>query len=310
MTEESNFDFDKSVNFELSVDNTPIKDYMKSVIEIFDNLEIIKNIIEKKLVYVLQHTKYTVVPSIEYLDEYKSMRKECGKILCDIMVNIKTFWEIFGSIMLPIRNYLPMIQQIYSTIKDSVEIDLLDTLFDISKEYAKDDDVKNGETTINIVDHKLSKNEFANLIDGFSTLIVSTEKLSYLNEISENKIDDINWSFKTLLMTSIDNFVAFDNSENIGVKVSKECKSSQDEFDYIISNFVNKISVMCEYVMKKNLKSVLNVNLHDFICAVINVSLYKLYEELKQQFTLCFKGYASSDLELRKCIKEERAIEG
>ena len=310
MTEESNFDFDKSVNFELSVDNTPIKDYMKSVIEIFDNLEIIKNIIEKKLVYVLQHTKYTVVPSIEYLDEYKSMRKECGKMLCDIMVNIKTFWEIFGSIMLPIRNYLPMIQQIYSTIKDSVEIDLLDTLFDISKEYAKDDDVKNGETTINIVDHKLSKNEFANLIDGFSTLIVSTEKLSYLNEISENKIDDINWSFKTLLMTSVDNFVAFDNSENIGVKVSKECKSSQDEFDYIISNFVNKISVMREYVMKKNLKSVLNANLHDFICAVINVSLYKLYEELKQQFTLCFKGYASSDLELRKCIKEERAIEG
>ena len=310
MTEESNFDFDKSVNFELSVDNTPIKDYMKSVIEIFDNLEIIKNIIEKKLVYVLQHTKYTVVPSIEYLDEYKSMRKECGKMLCDIMVNIKTFWEIFGSIMLPIRNYLPMIQQIYSTIKDSVEIDLLDTLFDISKEYAKDDDVKNEETTINIVDHKLSKNEFANLIDGFSTLIVSTEKLSYLNEISENKIDDINWSFKTLLMTSVDNFVASDNSENIGVKVSKECKSSQDEFDYIISNFVNKISVMCEYVMKKNLKSVLNVNLHDFICSVINVSLYKLYEELKQQFTLCFKGYASSDLKLRKCIKEERAIEG
>ena len=310
MTEESNFDFDKSVNFELSVDNTPIKDYMKSVIEIFDNLKIIKNIIENKLVYVLQHTKYMVVPSIEYLDEYKSMRKECGKMLCDIMVNIKTFWEIFGSIMLPIRNYLPMIQQIYSTIKDSVEIDLLDTLFDISKEYAKDDDVKNGETTINIVDHKLSKNEFANLIDGFSTLIVSTEKLSYLNEISENKIDDINWSFKTLLMTSVDNFVASDNSENIGVKVSKECKSSQDEFDYIISNFVNKISVMCEYVMKKNLKSVLNVNLHDFICAVINVSLYKLYEELKQQFTLCFKGYASYDLELRKCIKEERAIEG
>ena len=303
MTEESNFDFDKSVNFELSVDNTPIKDYMKCVIEIFDNLKFIKNIIEKKLVYVLQHTKYMVVPSIEYLDEYKSVRKECGKMLCDIMINIKTFWEIFGSIMLPIRNYLPMIQQIYSTIKDSVEIDLLDTLFDISKEYAKDDDVKNGETTINIVDHKLSKNEFANLIDGFSTLIVSTEKLSYLNEISENKIDDINWSFKTLLMTSVDNFVASDNSENIGVKVSKECKSSQDEFDYIISNFVNKISVMCEYVMKKNLKSVLNVNLHDFICAVINVSLYKLYEELKQQFTLCFKGYASSDLELRKCIK-------
>ena len=310
MTEESNFDFDKSINFELSVDNTPIKDYMKSVIEIFDNLKIIKNIIENKLVYVLQHTKYMVVPSIEYLDEYKSMRKECGKMLCDIMVNIKTFWEIFGSIMLPIRNYLPMIQQIYSTIKDSVEIDLLDTLFDISKEYAKDDDVKNGETTINIVDHKLSKNEFANLIDGFSTLIVSTEKLSYLNEISENKIDDINWSFKTLLMTSVDNFVASDNSENIGVKVSKECKSSQDEFDYIISNFVNKISVMREYLIKKDLKSVLNANLHDFICAVINISLYKLYEELKQQFVLCFKGYATSDLELRKCIKEEKAIEG
>ena len=310
MTEESNFDFDKSINFELSVDNTPIKDYMKSVIEIFDNLKIIKNIIENKLVYVLQHTKYMVVPSIEYLDECKSMRKECGKMLGDIIVDIKTFWEIFGSIMLPIRNYLPMIQQIYSTIKDSVEIDLLDTLFNISKEYAKDDDVKNGETTINIVDHKLSKNEFANLIDGFSTLIISTEKLSYLNEISENKIDDINWSFKTLLMTSVDNFVALDNSENIGVKVSKECKSSQDEFDYIISNFVNKISVMREYLIKKDLKSVLNANLHDFICAVINISLYKLYEELKQQFVLCFKGYATSDLELRKCIKEEKAIEG
>ena len=310
MTEESNFDFDKSVNFELSVDNTPIKDYMKSVIEIFDNLEIIKNIIEKKLVYVLQHTKYTVVPSIEYLDECKSMRKECGKMLGDIIVDIKTFWEIFGSIMLPIRNYLPMIQQIYSTIKDSVEIDLLDSLFDISKEYAKDDDVEHGETIINIVDYKLSKNEFANLIDGFSTLIVSTEKLSYLNEISENKIDDINWSFKTLLMTSVDNFVASDNSENIGVKVSKECKSSQDEFNYIISNFVNKISTMREYLMKKDLKSVLNANLHDFVCAVINISLYKLYEELKQQFALCFKGYATSDLELRKCIKEEKAIEG
>ena len=310
MREESNFDFDKSINFELSVDNTPIKDYMKSVIEIFDNLKFVKNIIEKKLVYVLQHTKYMVVPSIEYLDECKSMRKECGKMLGDIIVDIKTFWEIFGSIMLPIRNYLPMIQQIYSTIKDSVEIDLLDTLFDISKEYAKDDDVKNEETTINIVDHKLSKNEFANLIDGFSTLIVSTEKLSYLNEISKNKIDDINWSFKTLLMTSVDNFVASDNSENIGVKVSKECKSSQDEFNYIISNFVNKISTMREYLMKKDLKSVLNANLHDFVCAVINISLYKLYEELKQQFAHCFKGYATSDLELRKCIKEEKAIEG
>lgn len=310
MTEESNFDFDKSVNFELSVDNTPIKDYMKSVIEIFDNLKFVKNIIEEKLVYVLQHTKYMVVPSIEYLDEYKSMRKECGKMLGDIMVNIKTFWEIFGSIMLPIRNYLPMIQQIYSAIKDNVEIDLLDSLFDISKECSKDYDVENEETIINIVDYKLSKNEFANLIDGFSTLIVSTEKLSYLNEISENKIDDINWSFKTLLMTSVDNFVALDNSENIGVKVSKECKSSQDEFDYIISNFVNKISVMREYVMKKDLKSVLNANLHDFICALINISLYKLYEELKQQFALCFKGYATSDLELRKCIKEEKAIEG
>ena len=307
MTEESNFDFDKSVNFELSVDNTQIKDYMKSVIEIFDNLKFVKNIIEKKLVYVLQHTKYMVVPSIEYLDECKSMRKECGKMLGDIIVDIKTFWEIFGSIMLPIRNYLPMIQQIYSTIKDGVEIDLLDSLFDISKEYAKDDDVEHGETIINIVDYKLSKNEFANLIDGFSTLIVSTEKLSYLNEISENKIDDINWSFKTLLMTSVDNFVASDNSENIGVKVSK---SSQDEFKYIISNFVNKVSVMREYMMKKDLKSVLNANLHDFICAVINISLYKLYEELKQQFALCFKGYATSDLELRKCIKEEKSIEG
>ena len=307
MTEESNFDFDKSVNFELSVDNTPIKDYMKSVIEIFDNLKFVKNIIEEKLVYVLQHTKYMVVPSIEYLDEYKSMRKECGKMLGDIMVDSKTFWEIFGSIMLPIRNYLPMIQQIYSTMKDSIEIDLLDYLFDISKKYAKDDD-KHRETIINIVDYKLSKNEFANLIDGFSTLIVSTEKLSYLNEISENKIDDINWSFKTLLMTSVDNFVAFDNSENIGVKVSKECKNSKDEFNYIISNFVNKISVMREYIMKKDLKSVLNVNLHDFICAVINISLYKLYEELKQQFALCFKGYATSDLEIRKCIKASHAV--
>ena len=62
--------------------------------------------------------------------------------------------------------------------------------------------------------------------------------------------------------------------------------------------------------MKKDLKSVLNANLHDFVCAVINISLYKLYEELKQQFAHCFKGYATSDLELRKCIKEEKAIEG
>ena len=272
MTEESNFDFDKSVDFELSVDNTPIKDYMKSVIEIFDNLKIIKNIIEKKLDYVLQHTKYMVIPSVEYVDEYKSTRKECGRMLGDIMVNIKTFWEIFGSIMLPIKNYLPMVQQIYSTIKDGIEIDLLESLFNISKEYAKDDDVE-GEMINNIVDYKLSKNEFANLIDGFSTLIVSTEKLSYLNEISGNKIDDINWSFKALLMTPVDNFVASDNSENIDVKVSKECKSSQDEFNYIISNFVNKISAMREYIMKKDLKSVLNANLHDFVCAVINISL-------------------------------------
>ena len=150
MTEESNFDFDKSINFELSVDNTPIKDYMKSVIEIFDNLKFVKNIIEKKLVYVLQHTKYMVVPSIEYLDECKSMRKECGKMLGDIIVDIKTFWEIFGSIMLPIRNYLPMIQQIYSTIKDSVEIDLLDTFKDHPFKVLKNDDLSKLEESIKV----------------------------------------------------------------------------------------------------------------------------------------------------------------
>ena len=273
-------EFDDSIRLQLENEETPTKDYMISIITIFDNLKFIDDYIECMMKYVVDKANNMINENTKI----EIVEQSCNKILGEIIFEIKTFWNIFGSIMLPIRNYSPIIGKMYSDMKDNIKIDLLDSLFKIQDRYPGS--IKLSEFDI---EHKITE-EYGNLINGFSRLLISVEKLSALENISAKKISDVNWSFMTLLMTSVNNII-MDEDIKIYDNMKKENSMRGYHYDLIVTDFIERINVMYNYINKTSSASVLNGRLNDFICAIINIILFDVYEELKTKFSKYYKKY-------------------
>ena len=274
-------EFDDSIKLQLESEETPTKDYMLSIITIFDNLKFINDYIECMMKHVIDKANNMINEKAKI----EIVEQSCNKILGEIIFEIKTFWNIFGSIMLPIRNYSPIIGKIYSDMKDNIKIDLLDSLFKIQDRYPGS--IKISEFD---VEHKITE-EYGNLINGFSRLLISVEKLSALENISAKKISDVNWSFMTLLITSVNNIVM---NEDIKIydNIKKENSMRGYHYDLIVTDFIERINVLYEYINKTSSVSVLkDVRLNDFICAIINIILFDVYEDLKRKFSKYYKDY-------------------
>ena len=278
-------EFDDSIKLQLESEETPTKDYMISIITIFDNLKFIDDYIECMMKHVVDKANNM----INEKTKIEIVEQSCNKILGEIIFEIKTFWNIFGSIMLPIRNYSPIIGKIYSDMKDNIKIDLLDSLFKIQDRFPGS--IKLSEFD---VDHKITE-EYENLINGFSRLLISVEKLSALENISDKKISDVNWSFMTLLITSVNNIIMNEDIkiyDNIKKENSMIGKIYSDMYDLIVTDFIERINVLYEYINKTSSVSVLkDVRLNDFICAIINIILFDVYEDLKTKFSKYYKKY-------------------
>ena len=273
-------EFDDSIKLQLESEETPTKDYMISIITIFDNLKFIDDYIECMMKHVVDKANNM----INEKTKIEIVEQSCNKILGEIIFEIKTFWNIFGSIMLPIRNYSPIIGKMYSDMKDNIKIDLLDSLFKIQDRYPGS--IKISEFDI---EHKITE-EYGNLINGFNRLLISVEKLSALENISAKKISDVNWSFMTLLITSVNNIIT---NEDIKIydNIKKENSMRAYHYDLIVTDFIERINVLYEYINKTSSISVLDGRLNDFICAIINIILFDVYEDLKTKFSKYYKKY-------------------
>jgi len=273
-------EFDDSIKLQLESEETPTKDYMISIITIFDNLKFIDDYIECMMKHVIDKANNM----INEKTKIEIVEQSCNKILGEIIFEIKTFWNIFGSIMLPIRNYSPIIGKMYSDMKDNIKIDLLDSLFKIQDRYPGS--IKISEFDI---EHKITE-EYGNLINGFSRLLISVEKLSALENISAKKISDVNWSFMTLLITSVNNIIM---NEDIKIydNIKKENSMRAYHYDLIVTDFIERINVLYKYINKTSSVSVLDGRLNDFICAIINIILFDVYEDLKTKFSKYYKKY-------------------
>ena len=275
--------FDDSIKLQLEAENTPIQDYIISIHKIFDNLKLIKNLIEKMMKYLIRD----VDSMIKEKEDVELIEQYANKKISDMVFEIKTFWNIFGSIMLPIRNYSPFISRMYSIMKDDIKIDILDLIFKIS---CNNNFHKKFYSSSN--EEKITQ-EYGNLVDGFSRLLISVEKISALENIYAKNINYINWAFMTFLNTSVNN-IKFDLKEN-ELKISSINGSEENvsELKLLSSEFLQKIDIIYEYVSKTDAKSVLDGTLNDFLCALINVTLFNLYEDLKTSFNEHYKLYRS-----------------
>ena len=296
------YDFRKTINLQIEFEETPIRDYMKSIITIFNSMKRIKECIEKMMNYFPDHARYC----IDSHEDYNVIKQECGKIISDSLFEIKTFWNIFGTLMVPIRNYSSRVGTIYSVLKDEVDINMLESIFKTAEKYPKDFELIPEYDP----DRKFLSAQYGDLANGLSRILISAEKLSALESISSRRINDVNWAFMTFLISSLEKIATDPGIEaEIINEVDGKCYP-----DFIISECIEKIRIMYSYIAEKLPNLVHEARLHDFICALINVLLYKTYEDLQKKFGECFNEYCENIKRkygnAAKTITEEKLIEG
>ena len=181
----------------------------------------------------------------------------------DLYLNIKTFWNMIGSMILPIRNSVQNVSEIYSIFQKYLNIDVLDEI-----EFTKFNQ-KYKELS------EYGKMEYSNVfIESFGHILNSLQQMQILSHIKEEKISDINWSFKefmniTLHKINIDSIYYDANTTSVFKMIDKVLEYL--EFD-------------SEEEKKKAMNILLNCEIHRFVVGLINALIYKSYEKMTEMY--------------------------
>ena len=184
----------------------------------------------------------------------------------ELYLNIKTYWNMMGSIMLPIRNHIQNVNEIYTIFQKYLDINVLDEIefTGIKRKYK--DLTEYGK-------HEYS-NGYETFVESLGFILNSIQQVQILSSIKEENISDINWSFK----------------EFMNITLNKINTLDIDGEEKIIS-FFNMVGKILEYLKFdseeekiKSMNILLNCEIQRFVVALINVLIYKSYEKMTELF--------------------------
>lgn len=184
----------------------------------------------------------------------------------DLYLNIKTYWNMMGSIMLPIRNHIQNVNEIYAIFQKYLDTNVLDEIeFTGLKRKYKD---------LTEYDKRKYSDGYETFVESLGFILNSIQQVQILSSIEEEKISDINWSFK----------------EFMNITLNKINTLDIDGEEKIIS-FFNMIEKILEYLKfdseeekTKSMNILLNCEIQRFVVALINVLIYKSYEKMTELF--------------------------
>lgn len=184
----------------------------------------------------------------------------------ELYLNIKTYWNMMGSIMLPIRNHIQNVNEIYTIFQKYLDINVLDEIeFTGIKRKYKD---------LTEYGKREYSNGYETFVESLGFILNSIQQVQILSSIKEENISDINWSFK----------------EFMNITLNKINTLDIDGEEKIIS-FFNMIEKILEYLKFdseeekiKSMNILLNCEIQRFVVALINVLIYKSYEKMTELF--------------------------
>ena len=184
----------------------------------------------------------------------------------ELYLDIKTYWNMMGSIMLPIRNHVQNVNEIYTIFQKYLDINVLD-------------EIEFGESNFKYKDlSEYGKMEYSNryetFVESLGFILNSIQQVQILTSIKEEKISDINWSFKEFMNVTLNRINTLDI----------------DGEEKVISffNMIEKILEYLKFDSKKeksnSMNILLNCEIQRFVVALINALIYKSYEKMTEMF--------------------------
>lgn len=183
-----------------------------------------------------------------------------------LYLDIKTYWNMMGSIMLPIRNHIQNVNEIYTILQKYLDINVLSEIKFINFKYKELSDYGKLEYS----------DGYRTFVESLGFILNSIQQVQILSSIEEEKISDINWSFKEFMNVTLNKI----NTLEIDI----------DGEEKVIS-FFNMIEKILEYLKfdseeekTNSMNILLNCEIQRFVVALINVLIYKSYERMTEIF--------------------------
>lgn len=185
----------------------------------------------------------------------------------ELYLDIKTYWNMIGSIMLPIRNHVQNVNEIYTIFQKYLDVNVLDEIEFTGlkckyKELSDYDKIEYG-------------NGYETFIESLGFILNSIQQVQILSSIKEEKISDINWAFK----------------EFMNVTINKINTLDINSYDEKVISFFSMIEKILEYLKfdseeekTNSMNILLNCEIQRFVVALINVLIYKSYEKMTELF--------------------------
>ena len=245
----------------------PIEEFNYAVMKCFGSMKHFMNECDEKLKRI--HESVSKFDENDYrwnsyykknIDPSKDIPYIFNK-LSELYISIKTYWNMMGSLILPIRNYIPHSSEFYSYFRELLNIDVLNKIKFGNFVYDDLSDVR-----------KIEYGEgYKTFVEGLGTILHCVEKVSILSNIKTENKDDINWAFESYMKLNIGGLMGVDfdgeNKNNMFV-----CA-----FDIIIEDILNNAN-------EEQKKIFHGFDIERVAIGVINILLYKSYEYMTNKY--------------------------
>lgn len=184
----------------------------------------------------------------------------------ELYLDIKTYWNMMGSVMLPIRNHIQNVNEIYTIFQKYLDINVLDEIefTGLKRKYKELSDYGKMEYG----------NGYETFVESLGFILNSIQQVQILSSIKEEKISDINWSFKEFMNVTINkiNTLDIDGEEKVIL------------FFNMIEKILEYLKFDSEEEKTNSMNILLNCEIQRFVVALINVLIYKSYEKMTELF--------------------------
>ena len=182
----------------------------------------------------------------------------------ELYLDIKTYWNMIGSIMLPIKNHIQNVNEIYAILQKYLDINVLDEIKFTNLKYKELSDYGKMEYS----------DGYKTFVESLGFILNSIQQVQILSSIKEENISDINWSFKEFMNVTLNriNSLDIDGEEKV------------ISFFDMIEKVLEYLKFDSEEEKTNSMNILLNCEIQRFVVALINVLIYKSYEKMTEMF--------------------------
>ena len=164
-------------------------------------------------------------------------------------LGIKTFWNILGSVVLPIRGYAEFTSKMFSNISSNLDNNVFEK-------------IKCGSNT-----EEYGDPNFGSLCLYLGDIMNLMERVSIIKNIDESKLSDIQWCYLSLMKSSMKDII---DNEVPANKYSKELHEN--------------IKIIYNSINKEEIDEVNKIEFRKFIIIIINTLIYRAYTTLCDKY--------------------------